>query len=224
MTDWHIEGEWMKNCNCDAGCPCDFNQAPTKGFCEGMAAMRITKGHFGDVDLAGVIWGGVVRWPGPIHEGNGEMVPFVDEDTTDEQRNAIFEIASGQHGDTFMEVFSFVCPTVHEPVVAPVEWDFDLDTRDARVRVGDLLEADIETLRGISPPEPYRVLVRIPNGMEYTGPNEEAETALTKRLVARGPVAFELHNSHSSLAYVHHGSAIRTGAHEPTVVEKAFEE
>jgi hypothetical protein len=28
VTDWHIEGEWFKNCNCDPGCPCDFNQRP----------------------------------------------------------------------------------------------------------------------------------------------------------------------------------------------------
>ncbi len=223
MTDWEIEGEWFKNCNCDAGCPCDFNQRPTKGFCEGMAAMRITKGYFGEVDLAGVKWGGVVRWPGALHEGNGEMLPFVDAEASEEQVGAIFEIASGKHGDTFMEVFSFICPTVHQPVIAPVEWEFDLETRSGRVKVGDTLVAEVETLRGISPPEPYRVLVRIPNGMEYTGPNEEAETALSKRIVARGPIEFDLHDTHSSMALVRHGSAIRTGAHEPTVVDKAFD-
>ncbi len=223
MTDWHIEGEWFKNCNCDPGCPCDFNQKPTQGYCEGMAAMRITKGYFGDVDLAGVKWGGVVRWPGPIHEGNGEIVPFVDSDTTEEQRNAILEIASGQHGDTFMEVFSFVCPTVHEPVVAPIDWEFDLDTRSGLVRVGDTFESEVETLRGIEPPDPYRILVRIPGGMEYTGPNNEAETALAKRIVSRGAIEFDLRDGHSSMAYVHHGSDVRTGEFEPTVVEKAFE-
>lgn len=223
MVDWEIEGEWFKNCNCDAGCPCDFNQRPTKGFCEGVAAMRITKGYFGEVDLAGVKWGGVVRWPGAIHEGNGEMLPFVDAGASEEQVGAIFEIASGKHGDTFMEVFSVVCPTVHEPVIAPVEWEFDLERRSGRVKVGDTLETEVETLRGISPPEPYRVLVRIPNGMEYTGPGEEAETALSKRIVARGPIEFDLRDTHSSMALVRHGSAIRTGAHEPTVVDKAFD-
>src|SRR5487761_679034 len=192
MVDWEIEGEWFKNCNCDAGCPCDFNQRPTKGFCEGVAAMRITKGYFGEVDLAGVKWGGVVRWPGAIHEGNGEMLPFVDAGASEEQVGAIFEIASGKHGDTFMEVFSVVCPTVHEPVIAPVEWEFDLERRSGRVKVGDTLETEVETLRGISPPEPYRVLVRIPNGMEYTGPGGEAETALSRRIVARGPIEFDL--------------------------------
>jgi hypothetical protein len=224
MTDWQIEGEWYKNCNCDPGCPCDFNQRPTKGYCEGLAAMRITKGYFGDVDLAGVKWGGVVRWPGPIHEGNGEIMPFVDSETTEEQRNAIFEIASGRHGDTFMEVFSFVCPTVHQPVVAPIEWEFDLEARSGRIRVGDgVLETEVETLRGISPPEPYRILVRIPDGMEYTGPDDEAETALATRIVSHGPIEFEIENGHSSMALVRHGSDIRTGKHEPIVVDKAFD-
>ena len=42
MTDtWALKGAWFKNCNCDPGCPCDFNQAPTHGNCEGIIAMRI---------------------------------------------------------------------------------------------------------------------------------------------------------------------------------------
>jgi hypothetical protein len=224
MTEWHIEGEWFKNCNCDPGCPCDFNQRPTLRYCEGMAAMRIMKGHFGDVDLAGVKWGGIVRWPGALHEGNGEIVPFIDSGTTEKQRNAIFEIASGKHGDTFMQVINYICPTAHAPVVAPIAWEFDLEERRGRVRVGDVLESDVETLRGIEPPDPYRILVRIPGGMEYTGPNNEAETALSKRLVARtGPIEFDLRDKHSSMAYVHHGNDVETGTFEPTVVEKAFD-
>src|SRR5437763_958694 len=38
-TDWYMEGPWIKNCNCDPGCPCDFNANPTEGFCEGLVAM-----------------------------------------------------------------------------------------------------------------------------------------------------------------------------------------
>jgi len=62
--------EWFKNCNCDPGCPCDYNQRPTYGNCEGVVAMRITKGYFGDTDMKGVKWGGIVSWPGALHEGN----------------------------------------------------------------------------------------------------------------------------------------------------------
>lgn len=223
MTDWHIEGEWFKSCNCDPGCPCDFNQRPTYGHCEGMAAMRITEGYFGETDLAGVKWGAIVRWPGALHEGNGEMQPFIDSSASPEQMNAIGELASGRHGDTFMEVFAVICPTVHEPVIAPVDWEFDMETRSGRIRVGDVLESEVETLRGIDPPDPYRVVVRIPGGMEYTGPDNDAETALTKRLSVSGPISYEVTDGHCSMAYVLHGNDIETDLHNPTVVAQAFE-
>jgi hypothetical protein len=60
-------------------------------------------------------------------------------------------------------------------------------------------------------------------GMEYTGPNNEAETALTKRLVAHGKIEFDLRDRHSSMALVHHGSDVDTAVFEPTVVERAFD-
>ena len=27
---WRLKGKWLKNCNCNPGCPCDF-WAPRKG-------------------------------------------------------------------------------------------------------------------------------------------------------------------------------------------------
>jgi hypothetical protein len=216
-TEWYMEGPWYKNCNCDPGCPCDFNADPTQGFCEGIVAMRIDKGNFGDVDLSGLCFAAVVHWPGPIHEGNGAVVPVVDEKADEAQRNALLQIMSGQEGDTLFEIFAFVCPTVHEPQFVPFEFEFDLESRSGRVKAGDVLETEVDTLRGIDPPDPYRVLVRIPSGFEYTNEAEEAETALAKRIVSRGAVELDLTDSHSSMCYVRHGNAFRTGAH-PTVV------
>ena len=211
-TDWYMEGPWLKNCNCDYGGPCDFNSRPTHGHCDGMVAMRIAKGHFGDVDLAGVKWGGSARWPGALHEGNGEIQPMIDSAASEAQRNALFEILSGQHGDTLFGILSVICPTVHEPVFADFEFDFDLETRSARVKVGDVLETESETLRGIDPPDPYRVVVTIPNGFEYTGPDESAETAKSTRLVSRGAIEFDYADTHSSLAWVRHGSKVGAAA------------
>ena len=108
MTDWAIEGEWFKNCNCDPGCPCDFNQHPTHGHCEGMAGMRIDSGAFGDVDISGLSWGAAYHWPGALHEGNGDIQPLIDERANDEQRNALLQILSGQNGGTFFEVLAVV--------------------------------------------------------------------------------------------------------------------
>src|SRR5437899_12855290 len=107
-TDWYIEGVWLKSCNCDPGCPCDFNQRPTRGYCEGMAAMRIDRGHFGEVELDGLKFAAVVHWPGPMHEGNGEVQPIVDARATSEQRGAVLEIMSGRHGDPLFEVMAYI--------------------------------------------------------------------------------------------------------------------
>lgn len=215
MADtWSIEGAWFKNCNCDPGCPCDFNQAPTHDNCEGMIGMRIDTGHFGDVSLDGVKFASAVYWPGRIDEGNGDVVPIVDEAATDEQREAILTILSGQAGGTIFEIFSAVCPNVKEPIVAPIDFEFDLEARSGRLKAGEVIETEVETLRGIDPPDPYRVLVRIPGGFEYTGPNQEAETALATRLVVRsgGNLDYEHTNTHSSMAWVKHEGQVPAAA------------
>jgi hypothetical protein len=148
---------------------------------------------------------------------------MIDDKASEEQRNAIFEILSGKHGDAFMEVIAFICPTVHEPIIAPIDFGIDLETRTAHLKVGDgVLESEVDTLRGIEPPEPYRALVRIPDGMEYTGPNEEAETAVSKFIRSNGAIKYETKDSHSTLAFVRHGSDFRNPKFKPTVVEKAF--
>lgn len=217
-TDWYMEGPWFKNCSCDPGCPCDFNQNPTQGYCEGMVAMRVDKGHFGDVDLSGIRWGAIVHWDGALHLGDGHVQPFVSDDSTPEQRDAVFEAMSGKHGDTLMEIFSVICPHVHEPIVAPVEFEFDLESRRGRVAVGDVLVSEVDTLRNINPPTPYRILVKIPDGFEYTNEEETAETALSTRLVSNAAIKYDIANGHSSMAFVRHGNAIRTTQHEATVI------
>src|SRR5579859_622389 len=58
QVKWRLEGEWMKNCNCAFGCPCDFNAKPTNGHCEGLLGMRITQGQVEDVHLDGLIFFG----------------------------------------------------------------------------------------------------------------------------------------------------------------------
>lgn len=215
MTDtWSIEGSWFKNCNCDPGCPCDFNQAPTHGQCEGILAMHVDRGHFGDVSLDGVKFACAAWWPGRIDQGDGHILPIVDAATGDEQRKAILTILSGQAGGTMFEIFSAVCPHVREPVIAPIEFEFDLERRTGRVKVGEQLDTTVDTLRGIDPPDPYRVLVRIPGGFEYTGPDQEAETAVAKTLKVAfgGELEYEHFDSHSSMARVKHEGQVPAAA------------
>jgi len=54
MVDWYPEGIEFGNCNCSFGCPCQFQAHPTDGNRRGFDALRIDKGHFGEVDLSGL--------------------------------------------------------------------------------------------------------------------------------------------------------------------------
>ena len=124
--DWLLEGEWFKNCNCDPGCPCDFNQHPTHANCEGVVAMRIERGHVDGVDLSGLCWAATVWWPGRMDEGNGRLQLLIDERGTPEQREALVRALATGEGDTLMDIVRAVCPIVEEVLYVPFEWEFDL--------------------------------------------------------------------------------------------------
>jgi hypothetical protein len=81
-----------------------------------------------------------------------------------------------------------------------------------------VLETETDTLRGIDPPDPYRILIKIPGGMEYTNEAGEADVASAKTIKSTGAIPFDLENGHSSLAYVHHGNKVETAEYHPTVV------
>ena len=67
---WSIEADYFQACNCDYGCPCEFEAPPTKGFCDGIGAWRINRGNYGDVSLNGLGLGFVLHSPAAMHLGN----------------------------------------------------------------------------------------------------------------------------------------------------------
>lgn len=171
--------------------------------------MRITKGHVDDVDLSGLCWAGVVWWPGRMDEGNGRLQLIIDERATPGQREALVRALAEGEGDTLMDIVRAVCPTVEEVLYAPFEWEFDLESRTGRLKAGDVLETEVETLRGFGdPPPPYRIVVTIPGGFEYTGAGNSAETAVATKLRASGAIAYEHENCHSSMAHVRRGAGV----------------
>ena len=95
---WRYTADYMVSCNCDYGCPCNFNARPTKGQCEGVVAIRIKDGAFGSTALRGLKGVIAAWWPGAIHEGGGVMQSYVDVKASDAQRIALSQILSGEVG------------------------------------------------------------------------------------------------------------------------------
>ena len=199
VTDWRLEGEWLKNCNCAFGCPCDFNARPTNGSCDGLMAMRIVKGHFGETSLDGLTFAVTVRFPGALHEGNGELQPIIDERATPEQREALFEIMSGKHSaeGTIFHICSLIISKLHEPIFAPVEFRFDKDGRTAHLALGDALVTEVTPIENPVTGEPHRIRVVMPEGFEHI----EGEVA-SAVIHSRGAISFTTKGTHSTLAHV----------------------
>jgi hypothetical protein len=110
-----------------SSCPCDFNQAPAHGNCEGIFGMRIDEGNFDGVSLGGLHWAGLVWWPGGIDEGNGDVQWIVDPAADEEQREASLTILGGKAGGLLFEIIDMVCPNKKEPISAPFEFDWDIE-------------------------------------------------------------------------------------------------
>ena len=60
---WTIRGKEYGNCNCNYGCPCQFNAPSTHGHCEGVDCGHIEEGNFGDVRLDGLNFVMIYSWP-----------------------------------------------------------------------------------------------------------------------------------------------------------------
>ncbi len=156
-TPWRMQAELLQACNCDYGCPCEFSAPPTRGFCEGMVAYHITKGHFGAVSLDGLGLGMAVSWPKAIHEGNGTVAVFIDERADQAQRNALLEITSGKAGGLPFEIIVTTFSRMLEPQFVPIQ--FHLAGRNSRVSVGDAIVVSLEPIKNpvTGAPESVRV-------------------------------------------------------------------
>jgi len=165
-----------------------------------MMAFHIIKGKFGNIKLDGAIAGGTYHWPGPLHLGNGTFQPYLSDKTTTEQREALLTIMSGKAGNAWFEVLASVVSKVLDPKYVPIEFKFDLKGRKALVRFGSEMETTSEPIKNVVTGDEHRILVDMPNGMEYHHP----EIATTGVLKSNGPLKFDCPGAHSSLALVEH--------------------
>lgn len=200
FVDWRMQGVQISNCNCNIGCPCQFNVLPTHGNCRAYVFIQIDKGHFGKTKLDGIRWGGLFAWPGPIHLGNGTAMVVVDEKATADQRAAIETIAQGKEtepGSLITQVFSTTLTSVHPTQQKPIELKIDEQSGTAKIKVPGLVDASAEPIKNPITGAPHRVRVTLPTGFEYS----EAEF-LTGSGKATGPIPLDFQATHAHIAKV----------------------
>ena len=201
-TGWYLEAGSFGNCNCNYGCPCQFEDRPTHGDCRGIEVLRVERGHFGDARLDGLCAALLYAWPGPIYEGGGQMQAVIDVRADPEQRRALASILQGEHTDegaTHWWVFRAMCAIVHEPIFAPIEFELDIEARRARVAIPGILTASGSPILSPVDGKEHRVRIDLPNGIEFE--IAEIGSATTK---ASGAFALDLNDSYGQFNTLRH--------------------
>jgi hypothetical protein len=202
MTYWEFTGRELVNCNCEYGCNCQFNALPDKGHCQAVAGIQIDEGHHGDTLLDGLRIAAIFKWPGAVHEGNGEAIAFVDKRADDKQREALLKIMTGQDTDPMATMFAVYASTLtklHDPVFTDIDFEVDVDGRRGRLSIDGYVEMTGEPIRNKVTGAESRAQIVLPKGFEY----DVADIGSASSRTTGGPVQVNFGNSYGQFANLH---------------------
>jgi len=140
-----LEGRLLEVCNCKTLCPCWVGEDPDFGTCEGTLAWHFDKGNIDGVDVSGLTFALLCHIPGNILKGNWRVVAYVDNKATEAQQAAILSVYTGQKGGPVADLAKLVGEVVE---VERVPFTFDVEKGKGRLRIGNMITADLEPFRG----------------------------------------------------------------------------
>lgn len=166
IPKWHIKVDYVETCNCDYGCPCNFNGFPTYGFCRALVLYHIASGTYGDTKLDGidVIW--AASWPKAIHEGNGTTQFFISKNTTEDQRKAVLNIFSGKSkGDGPFVLFANTFKYVLEPQFVDIA--VKIGGKKSSFSVPGVIDVQLESFKNPVTGEEQDTKIQLPKGFVF---------------------------------------------------------
>lgn len=137
-----VSGDVLIACNCDWGCPCNFNARPTKGFCQGGWIWTIDRGQADGVTVDGLALAVFSKWPGAIHDGGGRATCYIDARANDGQAAALTRVVRGELGGPwglFIKTYDLAAP-----VFAP--FDIHLSQYESRATISGVAELALQMM------------------------------------------------------------------------------
>jgi len=162
---WRLEVEYIQSCNCDYGCPCNFNALPTYGNCEALVAYKIKKGNFADTKLDGVVFAWGLWWPKAIHMGDGIGQLYVDKKASPQQVKAIEEITSGKYGGGVFMIFPSTFKETRPTVITDIA--FQHGPYDASFTVGGAGKVKSQHIRNAKTGDVWEGELLVPGGIVF---------------------------------------------------------
>lgn len=141
---WRIRGSYFENCNCHVVCPCTISAATMPGDeerCRVTLLFHIEDGDVEGVDVGGLTIGMLADAPGLMSQGNWRVGMFLDGAATDAQAEKLAAVFGGRLGGAPAALAAMVGEMVGIEK-GPIEYVDD--GRTHRVRMGDLLDIEIE--------------------------------------------------------------------------------
>lgn len=163
MADWELSGTVLVGCNCDYGCPCNFNAPPTTGDCEGGWVWHIEQGAYDGVDLSGLTLGIFADWPGAIHEGGGKAVAFYDDKADERQSEALEALLRGGEGGPW----GIFINTYALAGVQAMPVTLEVDGERSSYKIGEIAELQMEPIKNPVTGDEIRSGVMLPTGLVF---------------------------------------------------------
>ena len=151
----------------------------------------------GDVNLDGLTVAATFFFPRAIHHGGGHMQPILPAKSSEEQREALFTIMSGedQPAGTMFQIFNIIVETIHEPQFVDLEFEWDMKGRRARLVAPGIVRVTTEPIRNPVTDKEHHILTVLPEGFTFY----EAEVG-SGSAKETGDIKFDFARRHSSLA------------------------
>ena len=179
---YQITGTYFENCNCDVACPCGASNLvlpATNERCNFLMAFHLTSGEVDGVDVGGATLAVVGDTPGQMSEGGWRLGMFLDADTSEEQREALLAVFSGQLGGPP----AMLGPLVGEMLgveVAPIR--YEEDGRLHSISIGEAVDIEVEDFAGAEEGE----VMELHHSIHPAGPTLALAQATRSRVSAFG--------------------------------------
>jgi len=175
IPKWHMKADYVETCNCDYGCPCNFDGFPTYGFCRALVLFSIKEGNYGDTNIDGIDVIEAESWPKAIHEGNGTLQLYISKHATEPQRNAVINIFLGKaKGEGQFALFAPTYKYILEPQY--VDINKTINGKKSSFSVPGIIDVQLESFKNPVTGEEQETKIQLPKGFIF----KMADAAKTK--------------------------------------------
>jgi len=144
---WELNGLLFENCTCQLLCPAhlSFKQTCEGDRCRGYWIFHIDTGHFHETDLRNTNIAVVFDAPATMYRGGWTQVFYIDDRTSQQQRQVLETIFSGSVGGPWEVLNRFVS---HQLDTRIGKMHFEDNGREKLLTIDNLFSTTVTAIRG----------------------------------------------------------------------------